>query len=135
MDAKREPRWAQFHRYAAGDQEVKIGGALTGRQDDLVGVRVLEAAEGTGTAPIKVDSEGTVKAMEPKSRLLAPTYQRIVASRAADNDAGRVSVAAANHAGGGNVGGRTLGGGLGFGLLGSAIAETSRFSRDGIRLL
>ena len=98
-------------------------------------MRVLEAAEGTGTAPIKVDSEGTVKAMEPKFRLLAPTYQRFVASRAADNDAGRVSVAAANHAGGGNVGGRTLGGGLGFGLLGSAIAETSRFSRDGIRLL
>ena len=51
----------------------------------------------------------------------------IVASRAADNDAGKVSAGAANQAGGGNVRGRTLGGALGFGLLGSAIAQSSRY--------
>jgi len=88
---------------------------------------VLQAAEGSGSAPIKVDSEGTVKATEPKSRLLAPMLSAIVASRAADNDAGRVSAGAANHAGGGNVRGRTLGGALGFGLVGSAIAQSSPY--------
>lgn len=87
---------------------------------------VLQAAEGSGTSPIKVDSEGGVRASEPKSRLLAPVLSAIIASRAADNDAGRDSAGAASHTGGGNVGGRTLGGGLGFGLLGSAIAQSSK---------
>ncbi|MGP8246011.1 MAG: hypothetical protein ACLQVN_16005 [Bryobacteraceae bacterium] len=88
---------------------------------------VLEAAEGSGPAPTKVDSEGTVKAAEPKSRLLAPVLSAVVASRAADNDAGRIGAGAASHGAGGNVGGRTLGGGLGFGLVGSAIAQSSRY--------
>ncbi len=90
---------------------------------------VLQAAEGSGTSPIKVDSEGGVKASEPKSRLLAPVLSAMIASRAADNDAGRVSASGASgatHSGGGNVGGRTLGGGLGLGLLGSAIAQSSK---------
>ena len=87
---------------------------------------VLQAAESNGTTPIKVDSEGAVQATEPKSRLIGPLLSAIVASRAADNDAGRISAGAANHAAGGSVGRRILGGGLGFGLLGSAIAQSSR---------
>jgi hypothetical protein len=87
----------------------------------------LQAAEGSGPTPVKVDSEGTVKATEPKSRLLAPVLSAIVASRAADNDAGRAGAGAANHAAGGGVGRRVLGGGLGFGLLGTAIAQSSRY--------
>ncbi len=87
----------------------------------------LQAAEGSGPTPVKVDSEGTVKATEPKSRLLAPVLSAIVASRAADNDAGRASAGATNHAAGGGVGRRVLGGGLGFGLLGTAIAQSSRY--------
>jgi len=88
---------------------------------------VLQAAEGSGPAPLKVDSEGGVKATEPKSRLIAPMISAIITNKAADNDAGRMSAGAANHANGGNVSGRTLGGGLGFGLLGSAIAQSSRY--------
>ena len=56
-----------------------------------------------------------------------PFWSAIVASRAADNDAGKVSAGAASHAAGGGVGRRVLGGGLGFGLLGTAIAQSSRY--------
>jgi len=86
----------------------------------------LQAAESTGKAPLKVDSEGGVQAQESKTRFLAAAAAVMIASRAADNDAGR------NHTGqfGGqdaNVGGRTAGGGLGFGLLGAAVAQSSRY--------
>ena len=87
----------------------------------------VAAAEGSGLAPIKVDSEGGVQAQESKTRFIAPLISLVLASRAADNDAGR------NHetggAGGaqGNISGRTLGGGLGFGLVGSAVSQSSRF--------
>lgn len=125
-------RW--FHRsgqlrFNFSDVELpaEIAGLHYGPPAGLHAQAVLRAAEGTGPAAIQVDSEGTVKATEPKSRLLAPVLSAIVATRAADNDAGRIGEGAANHAGGGNVGGRTLGGGLGFGLLGSAIAQSSRY--------
>lgn len=83
----------------------------------------LEAAEGSGKAPIKVDSEGGVQATESKLRLIAPLISVMIASRSADNDAGR------HHANGGdsNVSGRTLGGGSGLGLLGAAAAQSSRY--------
>jgi hypothetical protein len=83
----------------------------------------LEAAESGGKTAIKVDSEGGVRTTEPKTRLLAPLISVMIASRAADNDAGR------NHAGGAdaNVSGRTLGGVSGFGLLGAAAAQGSRY--------
>jgi hypothetical protein len=86
----------------------------------------LEAAEGSGKAPIKVDSEGGVQAQESKTRFIAPLISLVLASRAADNDAGR------HEAGGGagaegNISGRTLGGGLGFGLLGSAVSQSSKY--------
>jgi hypothetical protein len=85
---------------------------------------ILNAAEGGGTAPIQVDPEGGVQAKESKTRFLAPAISLIVASRAADNDAGHHQ---AGGAGGGdaNISGRTLGGGLGLGMLGSAISQSS----------
>ncbi len=86
----------------------------------------LEAAEGSGKTPIKVDSEGGVQAQESKTRFIAPLISLVLASRAADNDAGRHEAAGGAGAEG-NISGRTLGGGLGFGLLGSAVSQSSRY--------
>jgi hypothetical protein len=90
---------------------------------------ILDAAEGSGKAPIQVDSEGGVKAKESKTRFIAPVISLALASRAADNehhhhDADDTGV---EGGGGANVSGRTLGGGLGFGLLGSAISQSSPY--------
>jgi hypothetical protein len=86
----------------------------------------LQGAESTGRTPLKVDSEGGVKATESKTRFLAAAVAVMIARRAGDNDAGR---SASGQATGPNpnVGGRTLGGGLGFGMLGSAMAQTSPY--------
>jgi hypothetical protein len=86
----------------------------------------LQAAESTGDAPLKVDSEGGVQAKESKTRFLAAAVSVMIARRAGDNDAAR------NQGGQAvgpnpNIGGRTMGGGLGFGLLGSAISQSSRY--------
>jgi hypothetical protein len=86
---------------------------------------VLDQAEGSGPASLKVDSEGGVRAQESKTRFLAPAISLMLASRAADNDAGRHHDTGA--AGTGNVDGRTAGGGLGFGMLGAAISQTSPY--------
>jgi hypothetical protein len=85
----------------------------------------VAAAEGNGTTPIQVDSEGGVQAKESKTRFIAPVISLMLASRAADNDAGHHHDAGAS--GDPNIGGRTLGGGLGFGMLGSALAQSSRY--------
>jgi hypothetical protein len=88
----------------------------------------LEAAEGSGPAPIKVDSEGGVQAQESKTRFIAPLISLVLASRAADNDEGHHAAAGTGNAGAqGNIAGRTLGGGLGFGLLGSAMSQSSKY--------
>jgi hypothetical protein len=90
----------------------------------------LEAAEGSGTAPIKVDSEGGVQAKESKTRFIAPMISLILASRAADVDGHRHDAdetGAAATGGNANISGRTLGGGLGFGMLGAAASQSSRF--------
>ena len=86
----------------------------------------LQGAESTGKAPVKVDSEGGVQTKESKTRFLAAAASVMIARRAGDNDTAR------NQSGQAigqdpNVGGRTLGGGLGFGLLGSAISQSSRY--------
>lgn len=86
----------------------------------------LQGAESTGQTPLKVDGEGGVKATETKTRFLAAAVAVIIARRAGDNDAERSASGQANGAGP-NVGGRTLGGGLGFGMLGSAISQTSPY--------
>jgi hypothetical protein len=85
----------------------------------------VAAAEGNGTVPIKVDAEGGVQAKESKTRFLAPVISLVLASRAADNDAGHQH--ASGPSGDPNISGRTLGGGLGFGLLGSALSQSSRY--------
>jgi hypothetical protein len=84
----------------------------------------LDAAEGSH-APVKVDSEGGVQAKESKTRFLAPAISLVLASRAADNDAGRHN--SAGGAGEPNVSGRTLGGGMGFGMLGALVSQSSRY--------
>jgi hypothetical protein len=86
----------------------------------------LTAAEGSGPAAIKIDSEGGVQTKDSKTRLLAPAVSLVLASRAADNDAGHYH-AEGGAAGNANVGGRTLGGGLGFGSLGAAVSQSSRW--------
>ena len=86
----------------------------------------LEAAEGSGPAPIKVDSEGGVQAKETKTRFIAPLISLVLATRAADNDAGKHETGGTAGAEG-NITGRTLGGGLGFGLVGSAVSQSSRY--------
>jgi len=85
----------------------------------------LEAAEGSGTAPIKVDSEGGVQAQESKTRFIAPLISLALANRSADNDTGRRDVGA--NGGNANISGRTLGGGMGFGVLGAAVSQSSRY--------
>ena len=85
---------------------------------------LLSAVESDPNAHVKVDSEGDAKATESKARLLAPVLALIVASRAADNDAGRDKVGSAG--GNANYGGRTLGGFSGLGLLGSVAAQGSK---------
>jgi hypothetical protein len=87
---------------------------------------ILEAAESSGPAPIKVDSEGGVQAKESKTRFIAPAISLMLASRAADNDGDRHHGTGAA-SGDANVSGRTLGGGLGLGLAGAAIAQSSPY--------
>jgi hypothetical protein len=82
----------------------------------------LAAAESGSKNPVKVDEEGSVKATESKTRFIAPAISILIAHRAADNDEGRRSIQGS----GANEGGRTLGGGFGFGLLGAAAAQASR---------
>jgi hypothetical protein len=89
---------------------------------------ILEAAEASGKAPIQVDSEGGVKAKESKTRFIAPAISVVIASQASyegrhpDADEPGVYVG-----GGPHVTGRTLGGGLGLGMLGAVIAQSSPY--------
>lgn len=89
----------------------------------------LAAAEGDN-APVKVDAEGGVQATESKTRFIGTAVAVLVARAAGDNDPIRApSVGGRRGAIIGqsqNVGGRTLGGGLGFGLLGTIAAQSSR---------
>jgi hypothetical protein len=88
----------------------------------------LAAAEGSGKAPIQVDSEGGVQAKESKTRFIAPAISVLIASQASyegrhpDSDEPGVYVG-----GGAHVSGRTLGGGLGLGMLGAAISQSSPY--------
>ncbi len=81
----------------------------------------LKAAE-SSKAPVKVDSEGGVQAKDSKKRFLGTAAAVLIARSAADNDAGRARMGAGQ---GPNTAGRTLGGGLGFGLLGAIAARSS----------
>jgi hypothetical protein len=83
----------------------------------------LLSAETNPDASVKIDSEGSAKAAEPKSRLLAPAISALVALKSMDNDNGKPTSAGGN--GAGNAGGTALGGFSGFGLLGVAAARAS----------
>jgi hypothetical protein len=85
----------------------------------------LDSAEG-GNAPIKVDKEGGVKAAESKTRFIGTAVAVFISQRAADNDPIHAPGSGAITGQSRNVGGRTLGGGIGFGLLGSVAAQSSR---------
>ena len=89
---------------------------------------ILAGAEGSGKAPIKVDSEGGVQAKESKTRFIAPVLSLMLAAHSGDNehhhdadDAGGSTGANAN------VSGRTMGGGLGLGMLGAAVSQSSPY--------
>jgi hypothetical protein len=84
----------------------------------------LNAAEG-GSAPVEVDKEGGVQATESKTRFIGAAVAALVSRRAADNDPVRGPGGAITGQSP-NIGGRTLGGGMGFGLLGSIAAQSSR---------
>ncbi len=81
----------------------------------------LSAAEGSG-APVKVDEEGTVRATESKTRFFDTALALLLARQSGDTDAGRNHVGTAQSS---NVGGRTVGGGMGLGLLGTGLAQIS----------
>ena len=83
----------------------------------------LTGAE-SGATPVKVDSEGGVQTKDSKTRFFGTALALLITHRAADNDAERTRNGANGRSS--NVGGRTLGGGLGFGLLGSIAAQSSR---------
>ncbi len=84
----------------------------------------LSAAE-SGSAPVKVDKEGGVQATESKTRFIGTAVAVLISRRAADNDPVRGPGGAITGQSS-NVAGRTLGGGMGFGLLGTIAAQTSR---------
>jgi hypothetical protein len=86
----------------------------------------LADAEGSGSAPIKVDSEGGVQAQESKTRFIAPVIALLLANKSADNDADRHGAGAVSGPNA-NVGGRTLGGASGFGLVGMALSQSSSY--------
>jgi hypothetical protein len=89
---------------------------------------ILKAAE-SDEAPVKVDSEGGVKATESKSRFIETAIALLIAQKAGDNDRDRFKGGGGSVGTGqnGNVSGRTLGGGLGFGLLGSLLSQSSKY--------
>jgi len=84
----------------------------------------LNAAE-SGNAPLKVDKEGGVQATESKTRFIGTAVALMISRRAADNDPVRGPGGAITGQSS-NIGGRTLGGGMGFGLLGAVAAQSSR---------
>ena len=77
---------------------------------------ILAGAEGNGTVPIKVDSEGGVEAKESKTRFIAPVISHHDAADTGVNTSGKA-----------NVSGRTMGGGLGLEMLGGAVSQSSPY--------
>ncbi len=83
---------------------------------------ILKAAE-SGGAPVKVDGEGGVQATESKTRFLGVGLAAVVATHSGLGDS-KTSPSGAT-AQGRNSGGRVLGGGSGFGLIGTIAGQFS----------
>jgi hypothetical protein len=102
--------------------------AMQRQAQDKLHVRTqatLKAAEG-GKEAVKVDSEGGVQAKESKTRFIGTAAAIMLARRSGDLDPIRSksgTVIGQNQ----NVAGRTVGGGFGFGLLGAAASQSSRY--------
>jgi len=115
-----------FQHVALPDDVARLRDSLPGESQPapqpFQTVATLQGAETGGKSEIKVDEEGGVKATESKTRLIAPLIAVMIANKSMDNDAGR-------HGGAGeaNVGGRTTGGGSGFGMVGALAAQSSRY--------
>jgi hypothetical protein len=86
---------------------------------------ILKGAEGADS-PVKVDSEGGVKATESKTRFIEIGLALLIARSSGDVDEGRNRIALGRGPET-NVSGRTLGGGLGFGLVGSLLSQSSKY--------
>lgn len=106
--------------------------AAFARENNSLKIRVpatLTAAEG-GKEPLKVDSEGDVRAAQSKTRFIGTALAFFVSRASGDLDPVRgPSVGGVRGPVIGqspNIAGRTLGGGMGFGLLGMAAAQSSR---------
>jgi hypothetical protein len=82
----------------------------------------LRAAE-SGGAPVKVDSEGGVQASESKSRFVGVALAAALATHSGLGDTKTNSNGLSTQ--GRNTGGRVLGGGSGFGLIGGLAAQLS----------
>ncbi len=84
----------------------------------------VTAAE-SGKSPLKVDQEGEVQAKDSNTRFIGTAVSALIARSAADNDPIRNSKGTITGTSS-NIGGRTLGGGSGFGLLGAIASQSSR---------
>jgi len=85
---------------------------------------LLTATE-SSESQLKVDKEGGVQANDSNTRFLGTAAALLITRAATDNDPIRNSSGAITGTSS-NIGGRTLGGGMGFGLFGTIAAQTSR---------
>ena len=83
---------------------------------------ILKAAE-SGGVPVKVDGEGGVRAADPATRFLGVALAVLGAVRSGPGDSDRSTNGTTTQDR--NSGGRALGGGTGFGLIGTLAAEFS----------
>jgi len=114
------PKSRDYSRFAAG--RTLASAARSEEKEKRLEVRTLEPFRPRRRqAPLKVDSERGVQATESKARSSA---QRRIVGRPAAGTTIRACPSVGGNRGAvigqrANVGGRTLGGGLGFGLLGT----------------
>lgn len=107
-------------RFAFDDVKVPKIAGLDAPQSEPAQAQLTAAEELHGS--IKVDSEGTAKATESKTRFLRPVIAGLIAAKSMDNDTGKQAASGTANA---NPVGSSLGGFSGFGLFGTVI---SRFS-------